>query len=246
MVQADTPLSEDQAYIRGLAYRMLGSVSDAEEVAQEAVVRWLSAGRPEVRSMRAWLTKAATRICLDRLKSAARRREHYVGDNLPEPLVTSDAAERAEVDETLSMALLVTLQRMRASERAVFLLHDIFGYRFHEVGDIIGLGPEHCRQLAVRARRSLRTEGVRDGATPEQIGRLSAAFFDAVRLGDERGLCEVLSEDVVFRSDGGGKVAASPRPIRGRDRVVGFLLQVVRGPDGTQASRREILWLNGA
>lgn len=246
MAQAETTLSEDQAYIRGLAYRMLGSVSDAEEVAQEAVARWLSAGRPEVCSMRAWLVTAATRLCLDRIKSAARMHERYVGDNLPEPIVAQGVSERIEVDESLSMALLVTLQQLPAGERAVFLLHDVFGYRFSEVGEVLGLRPDHCRQLAVRARRALKSGHRRFRVSPSDIERLSEAFFEAIRLGDEGRLREVLTEDVVFRSDGGGRAAASPRPIRGRHRVVKFLLQVVRGVDGEQVSRREHVWFNGA
>ncbi len=241
----DSELHDDHAYLVKLAYRMLGSVSDAEEVAQEAFTRWYSAGAPEVDSLRAWLTRTATRLCLDRLKSSARKREQYIGDELPEPLLL-DPGRQSEIDDTLSMALLAAIQRLTPSERAVFLLHDVFDYRFDEVAQVLELRPEHCRQLAVRARRSLRLDRVRSDPDPEAVDRLTHAFFHAIESGEVQQLEDLLSADVVFRSDGGGEVPATPKPIHGREAVIHFLERVLMRTEPSPVLHRRRVWFNGS
>ena len=157
-------LDADHAHVMRLAYRMLGSVVDAEDVAQECFLRLERADPGALRSRRAWLSKTASRLCIDRLRARARRREEYVGIDLPEPFVDGEPGER---DDTLSYALLATLQRLAATERAVFLLHDVFDHPFDEVAAMLDLRTDHCRQLAVRARKSLQLDAVRSDARPE-------------------------------------------------------------------------------
>ena len=235
----------ERRYLGRLAYQMLGSAVDAEDVVQDTFLRWRDAGEPDLDSPRAWFTRTCTRLCLDRLKSAHREREQYVGEWLPEPLL-ADESESPKLDETLSMALILTIQRLRPAERAAFLLHDVFGYEFTEVAAILDLEPANCRQLAARARRHLERGERRVDADEHTIRRVSEAFFHAVGSGDLEGLRAVLAEDVVLRSDGGGKVAAAPHPIEGVDRVVRFLEKVlVRGGPKPPLDLRRA-WFNGA
>lgn len=229
----------ERRYLAQLAYRLLGSVADAEDAVQETFLRWRRAGAPDMDRPRAWFTRTCTRLCLDRIRATRRQREQYVGEWLPEPLV-QDAAQ--ELDETLSMALLRTVERLSATERASFLLHDVFGYEFTEVADIVGLQPAHCRQLAVRARQHLRDGGRR---APDQatVRRLADAFFTAVRAGDLQQLQGVLAADVALYSDGGGKVAAARVPVLGAEKVAAFFVSVFsREP----AAEFETAWFNGA
>lgn len=241
------PFEEHRAYLVRLAYRLLGSVSDAEDMVQESFVRWHTAGRPALENPRAWFTRTCTRLCLDRLKSARHERRAYPGEWLPEPLVDEEQADGAgELDESLSMALLVTIEKLRPAERAAFLLHDVFGYPFAEVAEIVGLEPAHCRQLAVRARRNLRDDrsrGVPDGAAVQQ---LSDAFFRAVTAGDLAGLEAVLAEDVVLRSDGGGVVPAARHPIVGAASVARFFVRVFAAEAREHPFRSRSSWFNGS
>lgn len=239
------PFEQVRPHLLGLCYRMLGSVADAEDVVQDAWLRWERAGRPLLDSPRAWFTRVCTRLCLDRLKSAAGQRETYPGPWLPEPMV-ENGSDRLELDETISFAMLMAVQRLTPAERASFLLHDVFGYAFDEVADILELTSPHCRQLAARARRHLRSDRPRFDSTAGEVRRLSAAFFAAIEAGDVQTLESVLAEDVVLTSDGGGKVAAAGRPIPGRDMVQRFLLGVYRKrPRDVRLERREV-WFNGA
>lgn len=216
-----------------IAYRMLGSVAEAEDIVQEAFVRYQGAlvDRPdEVESPRAYLSAVTTRLAIDHLRSARVRREQYVGEWLPEPLLTDetavDGARYAEEADSLSMAFLLVLERLTPVERAVFLLHDVFDYGYGEVARIIGKSEGNCRQLASRARRHVEDEKPRFETSRRQREALATRFFDAVGDGDMESLVELLAADVVVYGDGdgGGQAPAVVRPVVGRDRVMRLLL----------------------
>jgi RNA polymerase sigma-70 factor (ECF subfamily) len=208
-----------------IAYRMMGSVSEAEDVVQEALLRHqraLSDGA-EIESPAAYLSTVVTRVAIDELRSARARRETYVGNWFPDPILTDDAdsdpAEIAERDESLSMAFLLLLERLGPVERAVFLLHDVFGYGFEEIAAIVGKSEANCRQLAARARRHIEAGKPRFEASRTKRTELATRFFDAVTDGNLDGLVEMLATDAVVYGDGGGKAPAWTRPITGADRV---------------------------
>ncbi|GGC77145.1 sigma-70 family RNA polymerase sigma factor [Chelatococcus reniformis] len=202
-----------------IAYRMLGSVADAEDVVQEAFIRWFAADRGAVHEPEAFLRRVVTRLCLDQLKSARHRRETYVGPWLPEPVV--EPAEE-EVDEDVTLPLMLALERLTPLERAAFLLHDVFGLGFDEIAETIGREAAACRQLASRARTHVRGARPRS-EVPRQRGlEIAAAFFAASRSGDMDGLRRLLAADVVVQADGGGKKPAVGRPIEGVDAVMAF------------------------
>ena len=223
----------------GLAYRMLGSMADAEDAVQEAYLRWHDTDRESVSDSRAFLITTTTRICLDVLKSARVRREKYVGPWLPDP-VTDTAAlapdTQTEMAEDLSVALLLALDRLSPLERAAFLLHDVFDYSFTQVADTLGRNEAACRQLASRARTRVR-EARPAGAISTRAGSSSAdakhaelvsAFITASRSGDVAALTRLLASDAKIVSDGGGKVAAALNVIEGAERVAAFVAGVVR------------------
>lgn len=210
----------ERAFLTRLAYRMLGTVQDAEDAVQDAFVRWQQAGEPRLDEPRAWFTRAVTRLCLDRLRRR-RLEAEYPGPWLPEPWA-EPASAGSERDDTVSAALLVALHRLSAQERAVFLLHDVFGYAFGEVAAMLELRSDHCRKLAERARRGLRDGRPTGDGDRDAERRLGVAFFRALREGDLEALRSVLHEDVVLHSDGGGRATAVPYPLGGRDRVVRF------------------------
>ncbi|MAT72285.1 MAG: RNA polymerase sigma factor SigJ [Planctomycetaceae bacterium] len=241
---SDARLETHRQRLVGLAYRMLGSVDDAEEAAQEAFLRYQAAGAPDVDNLQAWLTRVCVRICLDRIKRSAATQEVYPGQWLPEPFV--DAENRAAIDETLSMALLVGMRQLSAAERAVFLLHDIFDYRFAEVADILDLSADNCRQLAVRARRKIRRPERAPRSSSEEFDRVTGAFLAAVRDGDIDRLRDLLAENVRLTSDGGGQVSAAPRPIAGRDKVATFLHRVFAPARKSAVLRETPVHFNGA
>src|SRR5262249_17591882 len=216
----------------GLAYRMLGSVSEAEDAVQDAYLRWHAADRDAVSDVRGFLTTTTTRICLDALKSARARREAYVGPWLPEPVLDSAALApdtQTELAEDLSIALLLALDRLSALERAAFLLHDVFDCSFGEVATTLERSEAACRQLAARARAHVRT--ARPGgatAPPAHSGEIDAkhaqlmsAFVAATRSGDLNRLTQLLASDVQVVADGGGKVAAARNVLEGADRAAG-------------------------
>jgi RNA polymerase sigma-70 factor, ECF subfamily len=200
-----------------VAYRMLGSIADAEDVVQEAFLRWLDADRAAVRDPEAFLRRVVTRLCLDSLKSARRRRETYVGPWLPEPIVEPYALDDAE---DVTLPLLLALERLSPLERAAFLLHDVFGVDFEEIAATIGREPAACRQLASRARTHVRAARPRSRLPKERGLQIAAAFFAATRRGEMDELRSLLAEDVAVYADGGGKVSATTRPVIGRERVV--------------------------
>jgi RNA polymerase sigma-70 factor, ECF subfamily len=214
-----------------IAYRMLSSVTDAEDIVQEAYLRWREVPEAEVRSPKSYLSAVVTRLSIDRLRSARVQREEYVGPWLPEPLISERAEEIAdstELDETLSMAFLVLLESLNPMERAVFLLREVFDYDYDEISRIVDKSEANCRQIAHRARQSVATRRPRFERSPEQEERLTQQFVEACTSGDMEGLVGLLSEEVTLWSDGGGKVAAAPYPIHGPERVARFLLGVLR------------------
>ena len=211
-------------YLRRVAYSHLGSLSEAEDVVQEAWIRLQSVDRAEIRNLRAWLTTVVSRLALDALTSARARRERYVGPWLPEPLIDTDTpagdpVERVELDESVSMALLVVLESLSPAERSAFLLHDVFGYAFGEVAQIVGRTPEATRQLASRARHAVEARRPRYPTAPEEQQRVIGAFQAAAEGGDVAALLELLDPEVTMRSDGGGVVSAARTVFTGADRV---------------------------
>ena len=224
--------------LRGLAYRMLGSMAEAEDAVQEAYLRWHDADRETIAEPKAFLITTTTRICLDVLKSARVRREQYVGPWLPDPVTdttTLSPDTQTEMAEDLSIALLLALERLSPLERAAFLLHDVFDYSFTEVAKTLGRNEAACRQLASRARtrvREARPAGVRAphdaSAMDARHSQLLSAFLSASRSGDVEGLTRLLASDAKIVTDGGGKVVAALNVIHGADRVAAFLAGVVR------------------
>jgi RNA polymerase sigma-70 factor (ECF subfamily) len=214
-----------------IAYRMLGSVTEAEDVLQDAYLRWHQVPEAEVDSGRSFLAAVVTRLCIDQLRSARARRETYVGPWLPEPLVTEaapDVAEEAELADSISMAFLVLLESLTPLERAALLLREVFGFGYDEIARILDRSEEACRQLVSRGRKRLGDPRPRFEADPGRRRELTEQFLAAVGSGDLAGLLELLAEDAVAWSDGGGRVAAARRPIVGAQQVARFLLGVTR------------------
>ena len=220
-----------RGHLVGLAYRMLGSVAEAEDAVQEAYLRWHRADRAAVVNPRAFLSKTVTRVCLDVLKSARARRESYVGPWLPEPVLDSttlSAETASDYADDLSVTLMLALERLSPLERAAFLLHDVFDMEFGEVADALGRSEAACRQLAARARGHVRAERPRFRVSPEDGAKLVDAFLAASRSGDAGSLAQLLAESAVLYSDGGGKKRAALNPIHGRDRIVRFFTSLAR------------------
>jgi RNA polymerase sigma-70 factor (ECF subfamily) len=216
-----------------IAYRMLGSVSEAEDVVQEALLRVhraLEAGE-QIASPRAFVATVTTRLAINELRSARARRERYVGEWLPEPIITDsrdDPAQHAETADSLSLAMLVLLESLSPEQRAVLLLHDVFDYGYPEIAGIVGKSEDNVRQLATRARRQVQRRRPRFQTTREQQEELSARFFAAAERGDLAGLEALLAHDVELTGDGGGKVPALARSMRGRSRVARTLINWAR------------------
>src|SRR3954466_5286005 len=217
-----------------IAYRMVGSVTEAEDIVQEAYLRHHRAvheGDTEVQAPKAWLSAVTTRRAIDPLRSARVRRETYVGPWLPEPLMTDpgpDPSERAELADSLSMAFLPVLERLSPVERAVYLLREVFGYGYDEIARVVDRSEDNCRQLATRARRHVEAHRPRYAVPRERQEELTERFMQAVETGDDDALVAMLAEDAVAYTDGGGKVRASPRPIAGREKVARFLTVTAR------------------
>jgi RNA polymerase sigma-70 factor, ECF subfamily len=217
-----------------IAYRMVGSASDAEDIVQEAFLRFHreSGKGTAVDSPKAYLSAITTRLSIDHLRSARVRREQYFGTWLPEPVLTdpaSDVAQHAETADSLSMAFLVLLESLTPVERAVFLLREVFDYEYEEIAAVVGKSEENCRQIAVRARRQIEAKRPRFEASRQRREELARRFFEAVVNGDATGLLDLLAADVVVYADGGGKGPAFPRPVHGRDRVARVLLGTADG-----------------
>jgi RNA polymerase sigma-70 factor, ECF subfamily len=228
---------EDYAEFRPLmfsiAYRMTGSISDAEDIVQEAFLRLTRALRDgtSIDSPKAFLATVTTRLAISHLRSARVRRESYVGAWLPEPLLADPdpgPAERAEMSDSLSMAFLVLLESLTPTERAVFLLHEVFGYDYKEIAGITGKSETNCRQILVRARHHVDDGKPRFDASREQRDQVAHRFFEAAAGGDLSGLLELLAPDVVMVGDGGGKAWAMAEPISGAERVARLLFGLYR------------------
>ena len=233
---------EHRPLLFSIAYRMLGSVMDAEDVLQEAFLRWQRVPEEEIRSPKSYLSAIVTRLCIDQLRSAKARREEYVGPWLPEPLPSEQGSGgAATLDESLSMAFLVLLESLTPVERAVFLLREVFDYDYEEIADLVGKSEANCRQIARRARQSVAARRPRFEHSPEQEERLTKSFIEACMEGDMEALLEMLSEDITLYSDGGGKARAALRPIHGADNVARFLFGIIRkAPPGLVVRRTRI------
>jgi RNA polymerase sigma-70 factor (ECF subfamily) len=220
----DDPVAELRPLLFSIAYRMLGSASDAEDITQEAFLRFhreTGAGTV-VESPKSYLSAVTTRLCIDHLRSARVRRESYVGTWLPEPLLTeetSDAERHAETADSLSMGFLVLLESLTPVERAVFLLREVFEYEYGEIASVVGKSEENCRQIAVRARQRVQAGKPRFEASKAEREKLARRFFEAAGDGDVESLVGMLAADVVAYADGGGKGFAFPRPLYGRGKV---------------------------
>ena len=248
-MDATTEFEQHRRFLRGLAYRMLASVAEAEDAVQDCWLRWRDVAHEDIASPRAFLARTVTRLCLDRLTSAQMRREQYVGVWLPEPWIDDPDTAQAGADEALALAqnleiaFLLVLQRLTPAERAVFLLNEVFDWDFDAVAQVLDKSPAACRQLASRAKRQLaqastsavgqadtpirqrRREATRDTA---QATRVATAFARALQLGDVQALADTLAQDVVFMADGGGKINSVPYPLQGSDKVAKVLTGFAR------------------
>jgi RNA polymerase sigma-70 factor (TIGR02957 family) len=238
---------EQRARLFGLAYRLLGSAADAEDVVQDTYVRWSGADQAAIVAPPVWLAKVATNLCLNRLASARARREVYIGPWLPEPVLTSDGTlgpmESAAQRDSVSLALLVLLERLTPAERAVFVLREAFGYGYRDIAAILCLSEANCRQLHRRVRQRLPAATSRFAPDRGQWRDLVDRFLAAARDGDLPGLERLLAADVTAWADGGGKVVAARRPVLSRARVARYLAGITRFGAGLQISVAEV---NGA
>jgi len=244
--------TEHRPLMFSIAYRMTGSIGDAEDIVQEAFLRLTHVlrGGEHIASPKAYLATVTTRLAISHLRSARVRRETYVGDWLPEPLVGGsepfgpDPAEHAEMSDSLSMAFLVLLESLSPTERAVFLLHEVFGYSYQEIAEIIGKSEPNCRQIFARARRHVDEGKPRFEASRQQRDEVSRRFFAAVGGGDLTGLLDLLAPDVVMVGDGGGKGQARREPLAGRQGVARFLFGLFRRA-ARDGARSELALVNG-
>lgn len=236
----------------GLAYRITGSISDAEDIVQEAFIRWSASDADKIDSVPAWLTTVTTRLALDYLKSAHRQRESYIGPWLPEPFIAElhQPEQERELDESITMALLVLLEQLSPNERAAFILHDIFHFDFSETAAILNKSGSACRQLASRARKKIEPDKITPSLNTDKTTHsdIVAAFFSAVKDGHMQGLIELLQDNVIFHADGGGKASAASRILQGREAVIKFLIKAVSRSlvkASGQLQARQI-WFNGS
>ncbi len=238
----DDPFVTHRGLLFTVAYEMLGSATDAEDVVQETWLRWAGVDRTEVRDQRAYLVRIVTRQALNRLRTVSRRREDYPGEWLPEPVLTGpDMAEDAELAENISIALLTVLETLGPVERAVFVLHEVFETPYDEVAEVVSKTPAAVRQIAHRAREHVAARRPRMQVDRAQQEATLRQFMAAVTSGDVRGLVEVLAPDVVLIADGGGLVRAARKPLVGAETVVAFLARVA-DLSGLMATTA---WFNG-
>ncbi len=222
---------EHRPLLFSIAYRMLGSAADAEDIVQEAYLRWLRADQAEVRSPKDFLAATVTRLAVDHLRSARVRREVYVGPWLPEPLMGVDQRDpiaSAELAESLSTAFLVLLERLTPTQRAAYLLREVFGYEYSDIAGMLDTSEANCRQLVQRAKQGIASGRPRFNRDADAAQDLARRFLDACTTGDMDGLLALLANDAVAWADGGGKFAAARRPVLGAEHVARFLAAVVR------------------
>ncbi|WP_063303081.1 RNA polymerase sigma factor SigJ [Pseudovibrio sp. W64] len=216
--------------LMGLAYRLLGTTAEAEDVVQETYLSWSAAAQDDIANPDAWLTTVCTRKALDQLKSARKKRENYVGMWLPEPLhtTTQDTPEdRVELSESLTMAFLLVMERLAPKERAAFLLHEVFSSSYEDVADILEVTPASCRKLVSRAKANIQQKSQRFVAPPEKQQAMVSVFQSALETGETAELSKLLAADVALISDGGGKVNAVPKPLVGLEQVLGFIEKAI-------------------
>jgi RNA polymerase sigma-70 factor (TIGR02957 family) len=239
----DDAFARHRSLLFTVAYEMLGSASDAEDVVQETWLRWAGVDHGTVRDPRAYMVRIVTRQALNRLRSLARRREEYVGEWLPEPLMTGpDVAADVELAESVSIAMLTVLETLAPAERAVFVLREVFDTPYEEIAEAVGKSPAAVRQIAHRAREHVEARRPRMAVSTAEQQEVVDRFLAAVRGGDLQGLLDVLAPDVVVVADGGGLVAAARRPVRGAELVANFLLTAAR----SNAFEATAVWLNGS
>jgi RNA polymerase sigma-70 factor, ECF subfamily len=231
-----------RSFIAGLAYRMLGSIAEADDVVQDAFIRWAQSDTSTVAHPRAYLARVVTRLCLDRMKSATSRREQYVGTWLPEPIVAAPAEPMAD---DLSIALLLTLERLSPLERAAFLLHDVFDMDHADIARALGRSEEACRQLAARARQHVREERPRYAPTDQNREKLLSAFEAVMTTGDVAGFAQVLADDAVLYADGGGKRAAVLEPVRGKENILNLFVAITATRPPLRRDQLERASING-
>jgi len=222
---------QNRPVLFAIAYRMLGSVADAQDIVQDSYLLWQKTDRNKVHNPGGWLSTVVTRLSINQLKSARARREQYVGSWLPEPLIGpshTNPEENTKLAESLSIAFLVLLEKLSPTERAVLLLRDVFDYEFHEVAAIVEKTETNCRQILRRARRRVCRERPHFESFGEPSGTLLQKFFHSLTTGDVAGLLSVLAPGVTTTTDGGGKARAVPRPIVGAERVVRFFLGALK------------------
>ncbi len=240
---SEDPFARHRSLLFTVAYEMLGSASDAEDVVQETWLRWSDVDHDEVRDPRAYLVRIVTRQALNRVRTLARRREDYVGEWLPEPLATGpDVAADVELAENVSIAMLTVLETLGPTERAVFVLREVFDTPYDEIAEAIGKSPAAARQIAHRAREHVAARRPRMAISPTEQEEAVERFLVAVREGDVQGLLDVLAPDVVIVADGGGVVAAARRPIVGAEKVARFLAAAT----DQEGFVVRAAWLNGA
>ena len=238
----DDPFVTHRSLLFTVAYEMLGSAADAEDVVQETWLRWAEVDQAEVRDPRAYLVRIVTRQALNRLRTESRRREDYVGEWLPEPLQTApDVADDVELAENVSIAMLTVLETLGPIERAVFVLHEVFETPYPEIAEVVGKTPAAVRQIAHRAREHVGARRPRMRVDRDQQQVVVERFLDAVSTGNVEALVEVLAPDVVAIADGGGFAAAARKPIVGAERVAAFLSRAATLPDFVTTTT----WLNG-
>lgn len=241
-----------RASLIGLAYRITGSISEAEDITQDAFLKWNAADHASIQSPHAWLMKVVTRLSLDYLKSTKHKRESYVGPWLPEPyLADADTpADQHELDETITMALLVLLDRLSPAERASFILHDLFHFQFSEISHILDIKAASCRKLASRARVKIAQSSFSDNVSKAEHDKIVTAFFAAIKNGDVSQLVALLKDNVALHADGGGKAVAALQIIEGLDAVVNFLLKYVAPAYKAIAKSEKMslryVWFNGS
>lgn len=245
MMDTAPTFEQHRSHLKGLAYRMLGSVSEAEDIVQDAYLRWHQTDTTAVDNPRAFLSKVVSRLCLDRWKDASRKREQYVGPWLPEPLVTDDAASTCELEREVSYALMLALERLSPLERAAFLLHDVFGLPFDEVATALDRSAPACRQLATRARQNVQADRPRFEVGASDSRRVAEAFFTAARQGDTTALRDLLVADATFHSDGGGVRSAALRVITGVDKLCRLFAALARKAEGSGPLWARPMVING-